>query len=60
MLVQANLEMCTCGAVIEDPVIVLGPVESVEVLVDDPVLRLLRVGALGPLVGERPHVAVQR
>ena len=32
----------------------------VEVLVDDPVLRLLRMRVLGPLVDEFPYVTVQR
>ena len=47
-------------AVAEHPPVLPGRVERAEVPVDDPVLRLVRVAVLGPLVGELPHVVVQR
>src|SRR5438034_3760574 len=46
-------------AVAENPAILPGLVIPGEVPVANPVLRLLRVGVFGPLVGELPPVTVQ-
>src|SRR5207247_9221259 len=47
-------------AVAEHPPILPGGVERAEVPSDDPAFRLVWMGELRPLVGELPHVIVQR
>src|SRR5437588_1019566 len=53
-------EVGAAGAVAKHPPGPPGLVEHAEVAGDDPPLRLVRVGLLGPLVGERPQVTVER
>jgi transposase len=52
--------LVAAGTVAEHPVVVADLVEPAEVASDDPLLRLVGVAALGPPVGELPHVGVQR
>src|SRR6266511_1725538 len=56
-----ELEQVGAGVpVAENPLVAPGRVEYAEVSSDDPTLRLVRVTELRRLLGELPHVVVQR